>query len=504
MDIFGMLVWAVVLISLVVFIILLVKGFKSWGTAHTILLSILFIESWIFLFFAGSVSHQRVALTKSHDTLMQKVEKLIKQVDLEMLGDRLDPGLNLEKFVPLSNEVNRLALERGRVWRGARRQAAPPPKQGEPMMFAVQLPPNVSNLPVAPPADAANAGGAAAPAVPVVESALTPESVVYAFGEAISPVGLLPVVYLGEYVIASNTNGLVTLRPTAPLSQTQQAAINANETWAIYEVVPIDSHVAFAAEGSKSEEDAVFGRMDKVNIAELLGVNPALADADLLKLSPKDAAKAKLLQSYLNDGGQAPEKTQDSSLGYRVTFTKDHTIDVDSQEQRNAMEGGYFDLSGRSVDARLKRDVDEAVLFKTGDTYVFDAAAAKELVKLGVATLGERIFIRPLNDYEFALRDTRRLTTRARQDLLLISRELDEVTRTTAVAVEQELKRSEENSRLKMDKNQYGKELTVISEVAISLENEVQSKTKELDELYGSIIALHERIVKRSRALANP
>jgi len=372
------------------------------------------------------------------------------------------------------------------------------------MMFAVQLPPNVSNLPVAPPVDAANAGGAAAPAVPVVESALTPESVVYAFGEAISPVGLLPVVYLGEYVIASNTNGLVTLRPTAPLSQTQQAAINANETWAIYEVVPIDSHVAFAAEGSKSEEDAVFGRMDKVNIAELLGVDPTLADADLLKLSPKDAAKAKLLQSYLNDGGQAPEKTQDSSLGYRVTFIKDHTIDVDSQEQRNAMEGGYFDLSGRSVDARLKRDVDEAVLFKTGDTYVFDAAAAKELVKLGVATLGERIFIRPLNDYEFALRDTRRLTTRARQDLLLISRELDEVTRTTAVAVEQELKRSEENSRLKMDKNQYGKELTVISEVAISLENEVQSKTKELDELYGSIIALHERIVKRSRALANP
>lgn len=509
MDIFGMLVWLVVLISLVVFIILLVKGFKAWGTAHTILLTILFIESWTFLFFAGSVTHQRVALTKSHDILMEKVAKLTKQVDLEMLGDRLDPSLNLEKFVPLSNEVNRLALERGRVWRGARRQAAPPAKQGEPTMYAVQLPPTVSNLPVAPPADAANAGGAAAPAVPAVDSALTPESVVYAFGEAISPVGLLPTVYLGEYVVVANTNGLATLRPTAPLSQVQQASINANETWAIYEVVPIDSHIAFAAEGSKSEEDAIFGRMDKNKIAELLGVDPALADADLLQLSPKDVAKAKLLQSYVNDGGRAPEKTLDSSLGYRVTFTKDHSIDVDSQEQRNAMEGGYYDLSGRSVDARLKRDVDEAVMFKTGDTYVFDAAAAKELDKLGVVTLGERIFIRPLNDYEFAFRDTRRLTTRARQDLLLISRELDEVSRTNTVALEQELKRSEENTRLKMDKSQYDKELAVISEVAISLENEVQTKTKELDELYGSIIELHERLVKRSRALgiramANP
>jgi hypothetical protein len=244
--------------------------------------------------------------------------------------------------------------------------------------------------------------------------------------------------------------------------------------------------------------------MDKVKIAELLGVDPALADADLLKLSPKDAAKAKLLQSYLNDGGRAPEKTQDSSLGYRVTFTKEHTIDVDSQEQRNAMEGGYYDLSGRSVDARLKRDVDEAVLFKTGDTYVFDAASAKELEKLGVATLGERIFLRPLNDYEFAFRDTRKLTTRANQDFLLISRELAEVTRTNSVAVDQELKRSEENTRLKLDKGQYEKEFAVISAVAVDLENQIKSKTTELDELYSSIIALHEQIVKRSRELANP
>lgn len=504
MDIFGMLVWLVVLISLVVFIILLVKGFKAWGTAHTILLTILFIEAWTFLFFSGSVTHQRVALTKSHDTLMEKVAKLTKQVDLEMLGDRLDPSLNLEKFVPLSNEVNRLALERGRVWRGARRQAAPPAKQGDPTLYAVQLPPNVSNLPVAPPADAANAGGGAAPAVPVVESALTPDSVVYAFGEAMSPVGLLPVVYLGEYVVVSNTNGLATFRTTAPLSPAQQAAINANETWAIYEVVPIDSHVAFAAEGSSPEEDAIFGRMDKTKVAELLGIDPALADADLVTLSGAEAAKAKLLQAYLNDGGRAPEKTQDSSMGYRITFTQDHSIDVDSREQRNAMEGGYYDLSGRSVDARLKRDVEEPVLFQTGDTYVFDASAAKELEKLGVATLGERIFIRPLNDYEFAFRDTRRLTTRARQDLLLISRELEEVNRTNVVAIDQELKRSEENRRLKMDKSQYDKEYSVISEVAANLANEVQSKTKELDEIYGSIIEFHDRIVKKSRALANP
>ena len=154
MDIFGMLIWAVVLVSLIVFIVLLVKSFHSWGVVHTILLSILFIESWVFIFFAGSVSQQRVAFTKAHDLLMAKVDKLTKSVALEMYGDRLDPSINLEKFVPLSNEVNRIAVERGRVWRGA---VVQPPVGG---LMTLQLPANVSNLPVAAPPEAA-AGGAA-------------------------------------------------------------------------------------------------------------------------------------------------------------------------------------------------------------------------------------------------------------------------------------------------------------------------------------------------------
>jgi len=127
MEISGMLIWAMVLVSLVVFIILLVKAFKSWGAVHTILLSILFIECWTFLFFAGGVAHYRIKLTKTHDTLLDKVEKLLISVDLEMYGDRLEPKLNLEKFAPLTNELNRLTLERGRVWRGATLQRVTPP-----------------------------------------------------------------------------------------------------------------------------------------------------------------------------------------------------------------------------------------------------------------------------------------------------------------------------------------------------------------------------------------
>jgi hypothetical protein len=493
MDIFGMLTWVVVLVTLIVFIVLLVKTFKSWGTAHAILLSLLFIESWTFIFFAASVSHQRLSYTKAHDTLMNKVEKLSKTLDEQMFGDRLDPALNLEKFVPLSNEVNRIALERGRVWRGAIKQAATP--NGATLL----MPATVTNLPVAPPAEAAGAAGAQAAAVlPTVDQGLAPESVVYLFGESPSPFRVIPTVYLGEYVVTGIKDNLVSVRPTTPLSQDQLRALGGSESCAVYEVLPIDSHTAFAAEGSKPEDDALFGRMDEKQIEELF----AMAEAQV-QTKVSDARRSRIREAYLQDGGQASEQTPPESLAYRVKFLKDHSILVDSTEKRSAMEGGFYDLSGRTVDTRLKLDAEEGVAFKTDDTYIFDSATAKDWEMQGIVALEARLFVRPLNDYEFAFRETRRLWTKARQDLLLITREFDEMVRTSKVVSEQEILRGEEGKRLALDKAQYGKELEVINEVHGSLTQQVEDKKTELSQLYGTVVSLHDRLVQRSKELAS-
>ncbi len=155
MEISGMLIWAMVLVSLIVFIIMLVKAFKSWGVAHTVLLSILFIECWTFLFLAGGVAHYRITHTKNHDKIKEKLEGLIKTVDLEMYGDRADPKLNLEKFVPLTNELNRLILERGRVWREATLQRTTPANGANPATAVFQLRARNANAP----AETAKANG---------------------------------------------------------------------------------------------------------------------------------------------------------------------------------------------------------------------------------------------------------------------------------------------------------------------------------------------------------
>jgi len=166
------------------------------------------------------------------------------------------------------------------------------------------------------------------------------------------------------------------------------------------------------------------------------------------------------------------------------------------------MEGGYFDLSGRTVDARLKRENDTGVSFMVGDTYVFGMQNANDLEKLGVVTLGSRIFVRPLNDYEFGFRDFRRLTVRAIQDLLLLNRELAETIRSKSVTDEQEIVQGKESVNLKLDKSQYFKVLYKITSETENLTEQINAKKSELSQIYATIIALHGNLLDQSRELS--
>ncbi|MEQ1825676.1 MAG: hypothetical protein ABL921_07000 [Pirellula sp.] len=493
-----MLIWVLVLISLIVFIVVLVKGYKAWGTLHTVLLALLYVECMTFLFVTSAVAHVRIAYTKAHDNLVAKVEKLTKTLDSDMYGDRIDPSLNLEKFLPLSNEVNRIALERGRVWRGAMKQA------DGPNGAILQLPRSGNATPPAVPPAAAGASAAVAPVVPVLaDGGLAKDSVVHLFGENRLPAGLVPTVYLGEFTVVDRKDDSITVRPTATPSPLQLRAFQGSETCAVYEVMPIDSHDAFAAEGSKAdEENGFFGRMDKAQIEELFN----LVEAQLPPSSDPVAAaarKAKTLEAYMLDGGQAPERTLPERLAYRVTFRQDHSVDVDAKESRSAAEGGFYDLSGRAVDMRLKLDSENGnAIFKKDETLLLDAAVAKDLESQGVVSLGSPIYVRPLNDYEFAFRETRRMTTRARQDLVLVNRELDETNQTYKAVNEQEILRAEEGKRLALDKAQYDKELAVITEVGNELSQQIDQTKSELSQLYGKLVGLHEQLVKRSNELS--
>jgi len=501
MDLMGIIVWLVVVLTLALLIWMMVKSIKEWGVLHAVLMSLLFIQVWCFMFFTAGVSSRRNGFMKAYESLKVKVADRQRQLDQVSFGDRLNPNPDLNSYVPITNELNRLAIERGRVWRGASVAGL---AQGEATLqlgMVAPVAPNPqdpSGQPVAP-----AAGNQ--PAAPATDIGLAAQSVLHVFGESSDQRGPVPTSYLGEFVVTEANGGLVKIKPTSTLTAEQIAAIGSGQfpSWALYELMPLDSHEAFAAEGSKPDENSIFGRMDLAELANLLKIDSALATAEPTGLNVRDAIKSRVLQSYLNDGGRPPEGTPPDQVYLRVEFLKDHDVDVDAQEQRIATEGGFYDFSGRSVDARLKRGEQDGakVSFKQGDRIVLDSMTANDLGKQDIIKIVAPVFVRQLNDYEYAFREVRRQITAARQDAVLIQRELAEMQKSQGIADNQVRLGQDERSKLDMDVAQYKKELDVISAETQRLQEDVQATRSEISATFKQIQAIRDQIVARQRAL---
>ncbi len=129
--------------------------------------------------------------------------------------------------------------------------------------------------------------------------------------------------------------------------------------------------------------------MDRKVLSELLQIPLELLDRDPSQLSPTEARQAKMLRSYVEDGGRARENEDPENVWYRIEFLKDYTDVVDSKDTRMASEGGYFDTSGRAVDPRLRRsegkDAETAgqVTFQKGQQILFIKSVADQLIANG-------------------------------------------------------------------------------------------------------------------------
>lgn len=506
MDLMGMIVWLVVVLTLALFIWMMVKSVKEWGALHAVLVSLMFIQVWCFLFFTAGVASRRNGYVKAYDTLRKKVADRERELDQVRTGDKLNPNPDFDSYIPVTKQLERLSVERGRVWRGANVTGL---AQNEAtlqlgMVAPVVLDPAVLD-PVDPVGGAAPAASNAPAGAPAVDLGITAQTIVHVFGESSDQRGLLPSIYLGEFVVTEANGGIIKVKPTSVLTAEQIAAIGSGRfpSWSVYELMPLDSHDAFAAEGSKSEDTAIFGRMDLNEIANLLSIDPALATAEPTGLSVKEAIKARVLQSYLNDGARPPEGTPPEQVYVQVEFLKDYTIEVDAQEQRNATEGGFYDLSGRSVDARLKRGEDGAkVSFKQGDRIVFDTVTTNDLGKQDIIKIVTPVFVRSLNDYEYAFREVRRQITAALQDAVLIQRELAEMQKSQGIADNQVRLGQDERSKLDKDFAQYKKELDVIGAEATRLGETVETTRSEISATFKQIQSLRDQIVMKQKALS--
>ncbi|TWU25021.1 hypothetical protein Pla52o_13180 [Novipirellula galeiformis] len=461
------------------FFVLVWKAAPQWRWYHITTVISIMLLSVIFIFPTAGALKSRAAWHKVKEELELRAEKAKAENHTLKFGSTTNPEAG-KGLVALTHELSVIGIETGRVWRSLEL------KNGDLNGIVLARTQDAAVIP-------ADAGGAAEPAPAAAAAApspVVPEGlIVYGFAERPMPnsTSLLPRFYLGEFRVTASTPDQVTLQPTSNLEKIQQDSITSMQagSWSIYEMLPLDGHEMFIADGSVSDEENLFGRVDDKLLADLFesGISEAT------------------LNSYLRDGKQATPDDPPLSRWTRVEFIKKHNEQVDGQRTTAATDGNFFDGTGRALDSRLQRTEGDEVGFKVGDQIVLKEEAANQLIDSGVVKLINQFYIRPLNDYRFVLRRIRlRLTALEAQDkkveyqktVLLDAIRATEAMLTTTQAdklkLEQDFDQTEkEKIAIQAYHDQVSKSLAETRAELVLLYNSNQQLERELEKIHSTI-----------------
>ena len=474
MTLGGIVILLLLVVSLIIFIYLIVISARGWGVLHTVMLCFLFIECWVFMVFTAGVLHRRVGWLEQAFKLETKTVKA--EADTERLiwgGENIAPD-EPDSVVLARGELRRLTADRGRVWRRLELVSSDAGTYKLEMKTAAPA----QDLAADPAAPAA----AAAPADAALS--LPANLVVHCFAEETNEQNqALPNYYLGEFKVTTSQAGQVTLSPTLPLEPAQIEMIKSGgaTTWALYELLPLDSHTAFAAPGSKpgTDEEAIYGRMDKEALSTLLQRIP-------------DGRRDVVLEDYLRDGSKAKPDGSDpiASRWVDVKLLKDYSIDVDGVDAI-ATELGFFDSQGRSVDSRLKRkeEGDLKLTAEINKRILLKSEAADKLIASGTAQLKFPYFVRPLIDYQEAFNSSYVRRHEVNERIALYQREAVELTKANSAGQEMISFRQIENQQLTSDLGNFTKEVEVLKKEVVLVEEELAARKAKIAEMYRQIQA---------------
>ena len=472
MTLGGIIILLLLVASLIIFIYLIVISARGWGALHTVMLCFLFIECWVFMIFSAGVLHRRVGWLAQADKLEKKTVKTEAEVELKIWGGENIAPDEPDSIVLARGALRRLTADRGRVWRRLELVSSDAGVYKLEMKASAPAQDLAATDPAAP----------VAPAVPVDSATSLPANlVVHCFSEEANEQNqALPAYYLGEFKITASQAGQVTLSPTLPLEPAQIEMVKSGgaPTWALYELLPLDSHTAFAAPMSKPDEEMIFGRMDQASLESLLSRIP-------------DDRRQKVLDDYLRDGTKAKTDGSDppASRWVNVKLLKEYSIDVDGVDAI-ATELGFFDSQGRSVDSRLKRKNVEGDLKLSTDItkpIVLKSEAAEKLIASGIAELVAPYFVRPLIDYQEAFNSTYVRRHEVNERIALFKREAVELTKANAAGQEMISFRQIENQQLTSDLGNYKKEDEVLKKEAALKEEELATMKAKITEMYRQI-----------------
>lgn len=509
----------------IVFLVLIWKAAKDWRWYNLVATVITMILAITFLFPTANALKSRAAWHKIKESNEARAETVVADTRALKYGSN-DPAAG-PGVLELSRQLSKLGIEAGRRWRGLQMANTNDVKT----IQLRQPPAQAAAAPGVPAGAAAPAPAPAAPAQPLIPVGL----VVYGFSESLiqganPPLPPLPTFFLGEFQVTASTPTGATLTPTGPLEDNQSKRITEGQagSWSVYELLPLDAHTPFIAEGSAADDDYIFGRVDENLIRGLLQWTPqddaALSDfKQRLKDAPQPdpevvfneaeqkqyldlSVRGKTFQDYQRDGSRSNTDDPPLSRWLKIEFQQNYTIDVDSPQKAEALEGGFFDDSGRAVDSRLQRGEDGSVRFKVGDRVEIKEEAANDLNLVGAgkpARLIDTYYVRPLNDYRFVLRRIRLRLTEMSIRTEELTYEQEVLNAAIAATVAMLTTNQNEKLALEQDLAQYQAETKAIREYHDRLAAEVKKTRQTLVSLFEDNQRREQQLRKAHSAVLN-
>ncbi|TWT38791.1 hypothetical protein [Blastopirellula retiformator] len=457
--------YIVIAVLVLLFGILSYLNFQTWHIVTVLATFAAFFAAFAFMVLSALVLKTQAAWradyqnkTEMHARLEAEVKALEVGVAInELTGQIVSRNDPYSSILSANAELKRVLHNRGRVWRGC--------QVGALAQNSIEL--------VMPPRQA-DPTNPQAPA-PSQDRSLAVDTVVYAFREQPQQNGVvLPGVYLGEFIVTMTNFPNITLEPALPMSPQQAQLINSGGNWTIYDQMPTDNREIYA-----DLEPAEIGRIISSTFT-WGGGDPAIAAA--------------LQQQFVRSGKAANPNDPPATVWKRVTFLKDHSVDVDSDSDVSGPRENFESATGLAVAPELKQGA--ATEFKQGDATILDASTAADLSADGTVKIEEDVYLRPLHDFSSEFRFAFSMLNSVNDQIKSYQTEINltdaQITRTQEVTK----RRDDLGMSLDNDLNNVTKELEQISAFNDKMDAHLKAVLAEVSRTYRSVQTLREALVE--------
>jgi hypothetical protein len=266
----------------------------------------------------------------------------------------------------------------------------------------------------------------------------------------------VPVFYLGDFRVTAVNGNSVTVEPVLPPTPEQINAFKAQQTWSMYEIMPIDRH------------DVLSG-MSTGQVAALFpqGFNPAA------------------IQAYARDLSDARDSDDPSRKRVKVVFERDYEIPVDVDGDEEGIDRN-FDPSGRAILAQLRQG--GPTKFKAGDApdVYFDFETANNLRRDGIVKFADspQRFVRPLRDFNYYFYQKTKQIRSLGEELAIFQEDNASIAASAEKIRSQIAFRESEISKLESDLGKTNNENDVLARFQSELVKKVKEQRSSLSSLY--------------------